>query len=115
MQMSAGVKTNLMAISFAAMSIAAESSTGDAMSKATVDDVSEAFAPTEANVETFSSLIEKGQRGEETKVDGHDVQIPESVQNNQDNDVPPADLSEPTGGDGDQIRGSETIAEGEAN
>ncbi len=77
----------------AAMSIAAEYSTGDALSKATLDDVSQAFAPTDAKAETLSSLMEKAQKGEATKVGGEDVQLPESV-TNYDDSVPPADLTE---------------------
>lgn len=108
------VQKSLLAISMAAMSIAAEYSTGDALSKATLDDVSQAFRPTDAKAETLSSLMEKAQKGEATTVGGEEIKLPESITNNDDS-VEPANLNEDSNEDGGDVRGESTIAEGEAN
>ena len=52
--MTADVQKGLIAISLAAISIAAEYSSGDALSKATIDDVSAAFAAGEGKSESLS-------------------------------------------------------------
>jgi hypothetical protein len=108
-QMMADVQKGLLAISLAANSIAAEYSSGDALSKATIDDVSAAFAPVEGKGESLSSLLNKA-AAEEPK---GDVKLPAAIVNNE--KAEPADLSQRDEDYGSEVRPSITIAEGESN
>jgi hypothetical protein len=82
-KMLADVELSLMALGLAARSIAADYAGGDAMSKATIDDVSSAFAPTEGKQQSLAGLIEEGRK--KAEADGS-KQLPVA-----DKTVPPAD------------------------
>jgi hypothetical protein len=107
--MMSDVRKSLLAISLAANSIAAEYSSGDALSSATLDDVSAAFYPVEGKGETLQGLLDKAAKGE---TEG-EIKLPESVVNAQ--NAEPADLTPEDKDYGTDIRPEIVIAEGEAN
>jgi hypothetical protein len=111
-RMMGDVQKSLLAISLAANSIAAEYSSGDALSKATLDDVSAAFTPVEGKGQSLDDLLNKAKaKGEATPDDK--VKLPDSVVNNQ--NAEPADLSQKDDSYGSQVRPEIVIAAGEAN
>ena len=115
MRLAGDVQLSLMAISLAAQSIAAEYSAGDALSKASLDDVSNAFSPTEGKTETLAGLLEKGKKGEPLVVEGKEIPLPKTVDTG--GDVEPAnlDVSNNDGAYDGEVRGESVIGQDGTN